>query len=160
MMPSDRHDAACDAGIAVEKGALWRRRNRRRLLSHLETGPSIQGIGGRVLNVPANTKIKSEAREDWEIILCEEPGTPAVGVAGHRRILRNGSWQAHHEMGEGRNRKGFAGLGVFYVRAVESKHAVVVQQGLLNILVQSFVGSEGKRMAPVRIADHVAHGVK
>src|SRR6266478_9356226 len=115
MVPSNRHDASRDTRIALERGALRPGRDRRRLLSHLETGPSIQGIGGRGLNVPAHTKIKSEAREDSEIVLCEEPGAPAVGVAGHRRILRNGSWQAHHEIGKGRNRKGFAGFGVLYV---------------------------------------------
>src|SRR5260370_11948687 len=114
MGPSNRHDASRDTRIALEKGALRRRRDRRRLLSHLETGPSIQGIGGRGLNVPAHTKIKSEAREDSEIILCEEPGTPAVGVAGHRRILRNGSWQAHHQIAKGRNPKAFPGFRVLY----------------------------------------------
>src|SRR5258706_317866 len=135
MMPSDRHDAACDAGIALEKGALWRRRNRRRLLSHLETGPSIQRIRGRGLNVPAHAKIESEAREDSEIILREKPRAPTIRVAGHRGVLRYGGWQPHHEIGEGRNRKHFAGLGILDVGAIESKHAVVVQQGLLNVLV-------------------------
>src|ERR1700724_457960 len=152
MVPSDRHDAPCDARIAIEEGALRGGRNRRRLLSHLETGPSIQRIRGRGLNVPAHTKIEREAREDSEIILCEKSRAPTVGVASHGGVLRYGGWQPHHEIGEGRNRKGFAGLGILDVGAVESKHAVVVQEGLLNVLVQSFVRSKGKRMAPVRIS--------
>src|SRR5258708_8432136 len=114
MMPWDGQNAACDAGIALEKGALWRRRNRRRLLSHLETGPSIQGIGGRGLNVPAHTKVKSEAREDSEIILCEAPGTPGVGAAGHRRILRNASCQPPHELSHARNPQPFPRVVVLY----------------------------------------------
>src|SRR5712664_4336649 len=139
MMPSDRHDAACDAGITLEKGALWRRRNRRRLLSHLETGPSIQGIGGRGLNVPAHTKIKSEAREDSEVILCEEPRAPIVRVAGHWGVLRDRRRQAHHEIRERRHPNSLARHGILYVRGIEAEHAVIVQQGLLNVLVQSFV---------------------
>src|SRR6266851_7845457 len=152
MMPPDGHDAARNARIAIEQGPLWGRRDRRRLLPHLEAGPSIQGIGGRGLNVPAHTKVESQPRDNSEIVLDKEPRAPIVRVAGHRCVLRDRRRQAHHEIRERWNSDTLARHGIVYVRAIEAKHAIIVQQSLLYVFIESFVASEGNRLPAAGIA--------
>src|ERR1700676_90538 len=160
MMPPNRHDAARDPRISIEKGALRSRRDRRRFPPQLEAGPSIQGIGGRGLNIPAHTKVESQAREDSEIILKEQPGAPSVRVAGYWGVLRDRRRETHHEIRERWNPNRLARRGILYIRGIEAEYAVVVQQGLLNVLVESFVTSKRNRMSAAGIVDHVPRGIK
>src|SRR6516164_1408563 len=61
-----------------------------------------------------------------KIILSEEGCVPRVGVTGHGRVLREGAGQAKLEIGQ----------CVPGDASVECKHAIIVQQCLLNVLVQ------------------------
>ena len=96
------------------------------LLARHIVGDAVLRVGGRCLNVPAQTQVQGQARVNAEIILHEQSCVPAIGISRDGRVLRDCAWNTDQEI-----RQRVPGHAV-----IEGEDAVVVQQRLLNVLVE------------------------
>src|SRR5215472_5877105 len=84
------------------------------------------------------------------IILGKDGRVPGVGVPGYGRILRERSGQADLEI-----RK-----CALSNRATESENAVIVQQGLLDVLVQRKLAAKLEGVTAAVVAEGIARRVE
>ena len=111
-----------------------------------ESGFAVERIGGRRLQLIAQTQVQGQSGVNAVIVLYKQGAGPEVIQCSDRRILIHGDRQTGNEVGQG-----IAGLC-----SSEGEDTVVIQQGLLDVLIEGEFAAKLHAVAAMYVADLVA----